>query len=383
MAQAAREVAGFAGSARDLAPLVADRAAEGERDRHLAPDVVEALRVACLFRMLVPAAIGGGEADPADALAAIESIAAADGSAGWCVAVCSTAGLIAARLPEGAAREIAGHADAISCGVFAPKGRATVVGGELELSGRWPLASGVAHADWVGLGCLVEEGDGPPAFRYAILPRPEVEVIDTWRALGLRATSSHDVAVEAATVPLERSTSLFTDEPTFDGALYRFPVFGVLALAIAAVCTGIARSALDAVVELASEKTPAGSRRKLAERGAAQARVAEAEAALRASRALVAEAVGEAWERARADGEVDVERRLALRLAATHAAHAAAATTAAAHELAGVSGVYEGSPLERAMRDITVATRHMLVAPATNELTGRLLLGVQTDTTQL
>jgi hypothetical protein len=48
-----------------------------------------------------------------------------------------------------------------------------------------------------------------------------------------------------------------------------------------------------------------------------------------------------------------------------------------------VSGVYEGSPLERAMRDITVATRHMLVAPATNELTGRLLLGVQTDTTQL
>jgi alkylation response protein AidB-like acyl-CoA dehydrogenase len=374
---------GFAGPARDLAPLVAERAAEGERDRRLALDVVEALRVAGLFRMLVPAAIGGGEAEPDDALAAIEAVAAADGSAGWVAAVCSTAGLIAARLPEEAAREIAGSPDSISCGVFAPKGRAGVAGGTLELSGRWPLASGVDHADWVGLGCLVDDDGGPPGFRYAILPRSEVEVIDTWNALGLRATSSHDVAVEGARVPRERSTALFTDEPTFEGALYRFPVFGVLALAIAAVCTGIARSALEAVVELATEKTPAGGRRKLAERGTAQARVAESEAALRAARALVAEAVGEAWARARADGEVDVERRMALRLAATHAARTAAATVTAAHELAGVSAVYEGVPLERAMRDITVAARHMLVAPATNELAGRLLLGVETDTTQL
>jgi alkylation response protein AidB-like acyl-CoA dehydrogenase len=333
--------------------------------------------------MLVPAAIGGGEAEPADAIAAVEAIAEADGAAGWVVAVCSTAGLIAARLDEATAREIAGDPDSISCGVFAPKGKATIGGDALELTGRWPLASGVEHADWVGLGCLASAGDGPPAFRYAILPRAEVEVIDTWNALGLRATSSHDVAVEGASVPLARTTNLFTDEPTFDGALFRFPVFGVLALAIGAVCTGIARSALDAVVELATEKTPAGSRRKLAERGVAQARVAESESALRAARAQVAEATGAAWEQAQASGEVDVEHRMGLRLAATHAARTAATVTTAVHELAGVSGVYEGSPLERAMRDITVATRHMLVAPATNELTGRLLLGVETDTTQL
>ena len=211
----------------------------------------------------------------------------------------------------------------------------------------------------------------------------EVEVIDTWRALGLRATSSHDVAVDGARVPVERSTNLFTDPPRFDGALYRFPVFGVLALAIGAVCTGIARSALDEVVALATEKTAAGSRRRLAERGVAQARVAEAAPALRAARALVAESIGAAWEEARERGEVGTGRRLGLRLAATHAARASAAVVAAAHELAGVTGVYEGSRLERAIRDVNVATRHMLVAPATNELTGRLLLGLDTDTTQL
>jgi alkylation response protein AidB-like acyl-CoA dehydrogenase len=333
--------------------------------------------------MLVPAEIGGGEVEPADAIAAIEAVAEADGAAGWVVAVCSTAGQIAARLDGSVAREVAGGADAISCGVFAPKGRAEEADGALTVSGRWPLASGIVHADWVGLGCLVAAGEGPPSYRYVILPRDQVEVIDTWRALGLRATSSHDVAVESARVPLERTTDLFADQPTFDGALYRFPVFGVLALAIGAVCTGIARAALDEIVALATEKTPAGSRRKLAERSVAQARVAESEAALRAARALVAEAIGAAWDEARERGEVDVERRLGLRLAATHAANTAAEVVGAAHELAGTSGVYEGSRLERAIRDINVATRHMLVAGPTNELAGRLLLGLDTDTTQL
>ncbi len=370
-------------SARGLAPLLAEHAAEADRERALSADVVAALRDAGLFRMLVPAAIGGGEVDPAEAYRAIELLAAADGSAGWCVAVGSTAGLLAAYLDEPQAAAIAGSPDSVSCGVFAPKGRGSIDGGELTFSGRWPLASGVTHSDWVGLGCLVEEEGGPPEYRYAILPREEVEVIETWRALGMRATASHDVAVDGASVPLDRAVSLFTDPPRFDGALYRFPVFGVLALAIAAVSTGIARSALDALVELATEKTPAGSRRKLGERGTAQVQVAESEAALRAARAYVDAAIGAAWEDAAAGREISLERRVDLRLAATHAARTAVTVTATAHELAGVSGVYEGSPLERAFRDVNVARRHMVVAPATNELTGRLLLGIEADTSQL
>ena len=277
-------------------------------------------------------------------------------------------------LDEPVAKEIAGAPDSVSCGVFAPKGKATSSGGELTFGGRWPLASAVDHADWVGLGCMLDVGGERPEYRYAIVPQGEVEVIDTWHALGLRATGSHDVATEGATVPLERTIGLVTEPPRFEGALFRFPVFGVLALSIAAVCTGIARSALDGLVALAAEKTPAGSRRKLAERSTAQAHVAEAEAGLRAARSFVDEAIDAAWAEASDRDEVSLERRLELRLAATHAASTAVSVTAASHELAGVSGVYEGSPLERAFRDVNVARRHMVVAPATSELAGRVLL---------
>ena len=53
------------------------------------------------------------------------------------------------------------------------------------------------------------------------------------------------------------------------------------------------------------------------------------------------------------------------------------------YELGGGSAIYESSPLQRRLRDIHVATQHMLVGPATWELAGRVLLGQDADTSQL
>jgi hypothetical protein len=53
------------------------------------------------------------------------------------------------------------------------------------------------------------------------------------------------------------------------------------------------------------------------------------------------------------------------------------------YHAAGGSSIYDSSPLQRRFRDVHVATQHVMVAPATWELTGRLLLGLRTDTTQL
>ena len=105
---------------------------------------------------------------------------------------------------------------------------------------------------------------------------------------------------------------------------------------------------------------------------------------LRAARTLLLTAIDEAWNVASELGQMPVEQRTSLRLAATHAATAGAEVTTAAYRLGGGSSVYESrSQLPRRFRDANTATQHMLVAPATNELTGRLLLGLPTDTAQL
>jgi alkylation response protein AidB-like acyl-CoA dehydrogenase len=191
------------------------------------------------------------------------------------------------------------------------------------------------------------------------------------------------LSVSEELVPEARGVSLLSEPPRAAGPLYAFPLFGLLSLGIASVALGIARGAIEDLADLAAGKTPFGSARSLARRSTVQAEVARAEATQRAACALMLDAVGHAWEQALAGEAISTERRMGLRLAATHATRSAADVARSMYELGGGSSIYEQSPLQRRFRDAHVATQHMMVGPSTWELAGRLLLGVETDTTQL
>jgi indole-3-acetate monooxygenase len=377
-------------AARRLATTAAELAPEAEQRRQLAEPLVTALGEAGLFRLCVPAAAGGLEAHPGTLTAAVQALAAGDAAAAWCVAVGATSGLLTGYLPEESARAIHTGPATMIAGVFAPRGRATAEAGGYRVSGRWPFASGCRHADWLMGGCIADDGGTPrmlasgmPDVRLVLAPASAFTIHDTWHVLGLRATGSHDIELAAVHVPSEHSASVFTDPPVQTGPLYAFPLFGLLAVAIASVCLGIARGALDDLAAIAGGKVPAGGRRTLAERTTVQAEFARAEAALRGSRALLDESIGEAWECAVAARSVDERCRAGLRLAATHAATTGLQATETAYRLGGGSAIYDSSPLQRRLRDVNAAVQHMLVAPATWELTGRLLLGLPTDPAQL
>jgi len=372
-----------------LAPRIRVAAERIETDRRLPPELVQALREAGLFRMAVPRRFGGGEVDAATMVRTIEAVAQADASAGWCVMIGATSGLVSAYLSDAAATEIY-RPEAITGGVFAPFGKAVAVDGGFRVTGRWPFASGCQHCDWLMGGCVVVDGgtlrllpSGAPDSRMMLVPARDAEIIDTWAVSGLRGTGSHDVAVRDLFVPHARSASLLTDRPRQPGALYVFPVFGLLAVGIAGVALGIARRAIDELVDLAKGKTPTGSRKRLGDRGVVQMQVAQAEAALRAARALLFEAVAETWDAARAQGEIAVRQRALLRLAATHATTSAVQAVDMMYTAGGGTSIYAGSPLQRCFRDIHVVTQHMMVATPTYELTGRLFLGLDADTSML
>ena len=377
-------------SARALAPRAAEVAAAAEAQRRLPAGLSDELAAAGLYRLCVPASLGGGEAPPAELLGAVEALARGDAAAGWCVAVCATAGMLAAYLEPEAANEVFGDPSGVVGGVFAPMGRAVAAGDELVVGGRWRFCSNVDNCDWLMGGCVRMDGDAPrllesgrPDIRLVLMPAAEVEVIDTWSVSGLRATGSHDIAVDRLAVPAARSASLITDRPREPGPLYAFPPFGLLAASIAAVALGIARGALDDLGELAGAKTPTLSTRKLAERPATQAEVARAEARLRAARSLLYESTQRAWDAALAGAAIPIELRAGLRMASTHAVEAAAAAVDSAYSLAGGTAIYETGPLQRRFRDVHAATQHMLVGPATWELAGRSLLGLDFDAAQL
>jgi indole-3-acetate monooxygenase len=361
-----------------LSPEIRSRADEIEAARRLPPDLVDRLAAAGLFRMLVPRTLGGGEVAPATMVKVIEAVARADAATGWCVMVGATSGVLSAYLDEEAAGEVFGSPLAVCSGVFAPMGRAVPDGEGYRISGRWTFASGVEHAAYRMVGVTVE-GEGEPQILHAILRADQTEVVDTWNVSGLKGTGSHDLCARDARVPRRWTTSLLEGRPRHAGALYAFPLFGLLSLGIAAVAIGVARESTLALAALAAEKRPMWSKKSLAHRELVQAHVAEAEGLWRSARAFLLEAALEVTERAGARGAVDLPDRALLRLAATTATRSCARAVDLMYSAGGGSSIYAASPLQRHFRDVHVATQHVMVAEATYAALGRVFLGVHTE----
>ena len=381
-------------TAERLSGELAKRAGEVEANRFLPQDIAAKFAEAGFYRLCIPEECGGFEANPRLLVETVERLARGDASPAWCVMIGATTGLLAGFMPTDEAQAVFGSADVVSAGVFAPRGKAVRevrdgVSG-YRATGRWQWGSGSRNATWIAGGCLIMGDDGKPEMapegvpqnRMLIFPKNDVTLLDTWDVSGLNGTGSTDFEVKDVFVPESRAISLISDKP-LQRPLYAFPTFGLLSIGIAGVALGAARGAIDDLVEIATAKKPQGSSKTLAERAKAHLDVSEAEALVRSARAYLYEAIDGAWDAASQSGVIAAEHRRDLRHASVHATKSAAKAIDLMYTLAGGSSVYRSNSLQRRFRDIHVATQHAMVADATYELTGRLFLGVPTNTAML
>jgi alkylation response protein AidB-like acyl-CoA dehydrogenase len=365
-------------AARDLGELVEAHADKAERDRRLPKRVVDALRDAQLLRMCVPAVYGGPEADPVTMARAIEAVSIADGAVGWVTMIASTTSSLSLFLCREWAEKIYADRRTVSCGVVAPNGTATPVEGGWLVDGRWMWGSGAHHCQWITGGVMAGGGEHHLMFFEAA----DVTIHDTWHTSGLRGTGSNDFSVCQAFVPAGRTVRLGRPSDS-DWPLAAFPTFTLLAIGVAAVTLGIARRAIDEFVELAVEKRPQFSQRTIAQMGTPQSELARAEAAVRAARAFLLDEVDAAWQAVRRGSEVTVDARARIRLAGAHAAEAATRAVNSVYTLGGGAAVFESCQLQRCLRDVHVATQHIMVAPRLYETLGKRFFGAEVDSTML
>jgi indole-3-acetate monooxygenase len=365
-------------------------AARPEMDvlRSLPQTLAEAMAAEDLHRLCVPKGLGGLEVSVRTLVETLEALAEADASAAWCTMIGATTGALAAWMATDAARAIFGGKGLLFAGVYAPFGVAEDTGAGYRVSGRWSWNSGGRNAAWLCGGCtvrrdnaLVTTPDGRPEHKLIFFPASAARFHDTWRTSGLMGTGSGDMSVDGYEAPHPHAVSLTSGAPMIDSPLYRFPVFGLLAIGIAAVALGNARGALEAFAHLASTKRQAGGR-KLAERSTVQARYAEASAQLSSARAFLMSEIDAAWVLAQTS-RPDTATRARLRLAATHLTRTAAEVARTLQDLAGGAGVFLSEPLHRRSMDAQTMTAHIMVAPPTLEVTGRVLLGLPGEPVEL
>jgi indole-3-acetate monooxygenase len=142
----------------------------------------------------------------------------------------------------------------------------------------------------------------------------------------------------------------------------------------AAHALGIARSAIDGLVDLAERKQPTRTASLLRDRALAQANLAQAEALVHAARSFMWQITAEVWDRLCTDRDVTPRQRALLRLAMTHAVQSAAQAVDLVWAAAGSSPVYTSSPIERCFRDVHVATQHAAVGLFSLEAIGSALM---------
>jgi indole-3-acetate monooxygenase len=369
--------------ARNLAGRTATAGDEAERNRRLPRGLLDRLHEARLFRMLYPRSVGGDEIEPGEYVLAVEELARADGSVGWCASIANSIGLFAPYLGLDAARKVFGDPRA-TCAWGPPNdSRGIVVPGGYRVTGRWDFASGCRHASWVGAHGNVVEPDGSlrlnnfgrPTIRTWLFPVEQATLLDNWNPIGLRGTGSESYSVKDLFVPEEFTGT--REDPTLrrePGPLYAFPQQTLYSVGIASVALGIARGMLEAFIELALRKTPRGTGR-LADNAVIQAEIARSEAKLGAARAYLVDTVRDIYAAADDIAPIDVPDRARARLAGSHAISSAVAVADWTYKAAGVDAIFPGSPLERRFRDIHTVSQQIQSRDAHYETVGQVLLG--------
>jgi len=379
--------------ARSIEDIALREAGPSEQARTLTAPLVEALWSSGLMQFMNPEVAGGHEPGFPELIETWIELARQDGSLGWIgIANFPSACFAAAFLPDAGFEEVfTANGNRVTMGgQFFPNGTGTIVDGGYQVSGAWQFGSGTGHSEYVCAGFLPMDGDdmvmgedGMPVMLVAVVPRGEVEFTDGWHVQGLKGTGSYDYKLQDVFVPAHRTYPLFTRETHRGGAIYRFGVMPLTGCGHAAWALGVARSAIDDVVELAKEKTRMGDDSSIAHKLTFQRNLAHHEGMWRAAHRLVVDTYTEMEERVAGGEELSPEMRAEMRIAATYATEASREVVQWAHLAAGTSAIREGSRLERAFRDMYTGTQHAFISEKTYTEAGKLMLGLIEDSPAL
>ena len=355
---------------------------ELDRERGVPDDLHRAAADAGLFRQLVAPALGGHGRAPLDWFRTGMTLARHEASLAWVVTQgAAELGWIAAGGDPAWAAVVLADSLGTSASTSAGFGRLVVNGDRARFSGRWTFNTGCRHATWIGGLAVIHDqtrDDGGPAVRWAWVPADRATVVDDWNPIGMRGTGSHSIVVEEQAIPMAWTFNPF--EPTGnDRGAHRCLVGNgnwPIATSTAAVQLGNARRALDEARAIIVAKAPPPDFMPLADSGAVQRQLVEAEGCWQAAVATVERELESMWAEATLLEELSAETRVALHRANLTADRLANRVVELSCELSGTAWLTPGSVLGRCRRDALALHGHISVNGMSAEHNAKIDLAI-------
>lgn len=246
------------------------------------------------------------------------------------------------------------------------------------VDGHWKFASGCMGADVLGVGLPGDESTGGKP-RTALLRPEQVEIVQDWDVVGMRATGSFDLVVRDVEVPGEW-TFIRGGEPTVPDPLYRYPTIAYASQVLAVVGSGVALAALDYAKEVGGGYAGVTGAPKLAERPYYRVDVARAEAQLHSARAWFYDLSDEVWQTVLAGDIATDEQHARLRLSSAHLAKVSSDVVGGLIEISGTAPIYTGHRLQELSGDALVPKQHAFLGPSIYDSAGAVLMGLEPTT---
>jgi indole-3-acetate monooxygenase len=379
-------------AAAALRPVLRGYQEEIEREQRLPPALVEQLRAAGFYRMVIPRSLGGLQVDPLTYTRVVELLAEGVGSVGWNLANNGIGQLVTLGMPDEGVQEIHGQGSpSIIAGTAVQGGgQAVPVEGGYRVNGHWTFGSGCQESSWMLASFqILDDGeprrrpDGGSLYWRGVFNRSEATVIPgSWDVAGLRGTGSFDWTVKDVFLP-ERRTCPHVGVPLdnqwsrWPGLTYALPSPCWVGPHHSSVITGIARAGINALIALAVEKTPRGRDFRLCDNTQVQDDVGRADAILNSGRIYRSAMIAELWNTIARGEETTLEQRARCRLASTNAADSAREAMDLMYRHGGSTSFKRASRLAECWRDLHVVGQTVTVGPEWYPIAGRALLGME------
>lgn len=250
--------------------------------------------------------------------------------------------------------------------------RAMKEGESYVLNGRKAFTSLAPVIDLFMIMVTVQDPEAGMRGGTFLVPKstPGLQIVDTWNAMGMRATASHDLIITDCRVPLDHAVRI---RPVGEILPEDISVFAWFSLSVAAIYTGVAIAALNFAKQFADRHQPLPLPRPIKYLPGVQFAVAEAEALLAATRAYTFE-TAKAWVNGEPFlGEEGLVRVCMPKYVATNNA---IRIVDLAMEIVGSVGIFKKHPLERYYRDVRAGTNHPFSNARMRELIGKNALGI-------
>jgi alkylation response protein AidB-like acyl-CoA dehydrogenase len=340
---------------------------EFDRERCIPQDLYEAAAATGLFRQLVAPALGGAGREPLQWFRTGMELARHEASLAWVITQGAVElGWIAAGGDPTWATEVLADPLATSAATIAGLGRLVVHGDRAQFTGRWAFNTGCVNATWIGGLALVDGAsrpDGLPMTRLAWVPAAQATIVEDWDPPGMRGTGSHSTVVDEQTIPVAWTFDPFAPTENERGAHRCLVGNGnwPIATSVAAVQLGNARRALDEARAVIVAKAPSPDFVRLADCGAVQRQLVEAEGCWQAAVATVERELEAMWAEATQFAELSPRTRVTLHRATLSADRLATRAVELACEMSGTAWLAPGAVLGRCRRDALSLHGHVSV----------------------